>query len=96
MASSKRQKREATIAAIKGEILSTVPEDRPDLEQMRNFHASIRTARRTESIRASRMVEINKWCHREMESGRGRGFRRENLSGSLGGRSVQGEVKVRG
>ena len=77
---SKRQKREATIAAIKEEILHTVPDVRPDLEQVHNFHACIRTTR----------------SHREMESGRGRGFRRENLSGSLGGRSVQGEVKVCG
>ena len=67
MASSKRQKREATIAAIKEETLNTVPEERPDLEQVHNFQASIRTTRSTESIRASRMggdqhVE-GTWCH---------------------------------
>ena len=80
-ASSKRLKREATIAAVKEEILNAVREERPDLEQVHNFHASIRTTRSTDSIQASRMVEINKVegarCHREMESGRGRGFRRE-------------------
>ena len=64
MASSKRQEREATIAAIKEEILNTVFEERPDLEQVNNFHTSIRTTRSKESIQASRMVEINKWKER--------------------------------
>ena len=56
---SKRLKREATIAAIKQEILKTAAE-RPDLEQAHKFYASIRTLRSPESIHASRMVEINK------------------------------------
>ena len=63
-ASSKRQKRGATIAAIKEEVLKTVPEERPDLEQVHNFHAIIRTARSEESIHASRLVGINKWKER--------------------------------
>ena len=37
MTSSKRQKRETTIATIEEEILSTVPEERPDLEQVSQF-----------------------------------------------------------
>ena len=57
---SKRLKREATIAAIKQEILKIAAE-RPDLEQAHKFFASIRTLRSPESIHASRMVEINKW-----------------------------------
>ena len=57
---SKRLKREATIAAIKQEILKTVAK-RSDLEQARKFNASIRTFKSPESIHASRMVEINKW-----------------------------------
>ena len=61
---SKRLKRETTIEAIKEEIFNAVPEERPDLEQVHNFHASIRTTRSTESIQASRMVEINKWMER--------------------------------
>ena len=61
MAISKRQKLEATIAAIKEEILKTVPEKRPDLEQAHKFYANIITARSAESIQASRMVEIKKW-----------------------------------
>ena len=61
---SKRQKREATIAAIKEEILKTVPEKRLDLEQAHKFHVNIRTARTAESIQASRMVEINEWRER--------------------------------
>ena len=61
---SKRLKREATIAAIKDEIFSAVPEERLDLEQAHNYYANIRTTRSTESIRASRMVEINKWKER--------------------------------
>ena len=100
MASSKRLRREATIAAIKEEILNTVPEERPDLEQLHNFHASIRKARSTQSIQASRLVEFNKWKERGVI---GRWSRAEALAsggkifpGSLGGRSVQGEVKVRG
>ena len=60
---SKRLKREATIAAIKQEILKTAAE-RPDLEQAHKFYASIRTLRSPESIQASRMVEINKWRER--------------------------------
>ena len=60
---SKRLKREATIAAIKQEILKTATE-RPDLEQAHKFYASIRTLRSPESIHASRMVEINKWRER--------------------------------
>ena len=60
---SKRLKREATIAAIKREILKTAAE-RPDLEQAHKFYASIRTLRSPESIHASRMVEINKWRER--------------------------------
>ena len=50
---SKRRKREATIAAIKQEILKNCTE-RPDLEQAHNFYASIRTLRGPESIHASR------------------------------------------
>ena len=60
---SKRLKREATIAAIKQEILKTAAE-RPDLEQAHKFYASTRTLRSPESIHASRMVEINKWRER--------------------------------
>ena len=60
---SKRLKREATIAAIKQEILKTVAE-RPDLEHAHKFYSSIRTLRSPESIHASRMVEINKWRER--------------------------------
>ena len=60
---SKRLKREATIAAIKQEILKTVAE-RPDLEHVHKFYSSIRTLRSPESIHASRMVEINKWRER--------------------------------
>ena len=63
---SKRLKREATIAAIKQEILKTVAE-RPDLEHAHEFYSSIRTLRSPESIhgiQASRMVEINKWRER--------------------------------
>ena len=60
-AASKRQKREATIPATVKEVLKTVPEETPDQEQPHNFHASIRTARSTESLHASRLVEINKW-----------------------------------
>ena len=56
---SKRLKREATIAAIKQEILK-----RPDLEQAHKFYANIRTMWNPESIHASRMVEINKWRER--------------------------------
>ena len=59
----KRLKREATIAAIKPEILKTAAE-RPDLEQAHKFYASIGTLRSPESIHASRMVEINKWRER--------------------------------
>ena len=57
---SRRLKREATFVAIKEEILRTVPERRPDLEQAHKFYASIRTTRSPESTQASRMVEINK------------------------------------
>ena len=64
MASSTRQRREATIAAIKEEILNTVSEERPDLEQVNYVHASIRTTRSKESIQASRMLEINNWKER--------------------------------
>ena len=60
---SNRLKREATIDAIKQEILKTAVE-RPDLEQAHKFYASIRTLRSPESIHASRMVEINKWRER--------------------------------
>ena len=60
---SKRLKREATIAAIKQEILITVAE-KPDLEQAHKFYSGIRTLRSLESIHASRMVEINKWRER--------------------------------
>ena len=60
---SKRLKREATIAAIKQELLKTAT-GRPDLEQAHQFHASIRTLRSPDSIHASRMVEINKWRER--------------------------------
>ena len=60
---SKRLKREATIAAIKQEILKTVAE-RPDLEHAHKFYSSIRSLRSPESIHASRMVEINKWRER--------------------------------
>ena len=48
---SKRLKREATIAAVKQEILKTAAE-RPDLEQAHKFYASIRTLRSPESIHA--------------------------------------------
>ena len=64
-AMSKRLKREATISAIKEEILTTVPERKRDLEHAPNFYASIRTTRSPESIKASRMVEIKKWRERE-------------------------------
>ena len=60
---SKRLKREATIAAMKQEILKTAAE-KPDLEQADKCHASIRTLRSPESTHASRMVEINKWRER--------------------------------
>ena len=63
---SKRVKREATISAIKEEILKTVPERKPDLEHAPKFYASIRTTRSPESIKASRMVEIKKWREREV------------------------------
>ena len=62
---TKRLKREATIAAIKKEILKIVPE-RPDLQQAHKFHANIRTMRSPESIHASRTVENNKWREREL------------------------------
>ena len=62
---SKRLKREATLAAIKQEILKTRTE-RPDLEQAHKFYASIRTLRSPESIHAPRMVEINKWRKRRV------------------------------
>ena len=61
---SKRLKREATIAAIKQEMLKAATE-RPDLEQTHKFYASIRTLRSPDSIHASRMVEINKWRESE-------------------------------
>ena len=61
--SAKRLKREATLAAIKQEILKIATE-RPDLQQAHKFYASIRTLRSPESIHASRMVEINKWRER--------------------------------
>ena len=60
---SMRLQREATVAAIKQEILKAVDE-RPDLEQAHKFCANIRTMRSPESIHASRMVEINKWRER--------------------------------
>ena len=60
---SKRLKREATIAAIKQEILKFATE-RPDLEQAHTFYASTRILRSPGSIHASRMVEINKWRER--------------------------------
>ena len=59
----KRLKREATIAAIKQEILKTDTE-RPEMEQAHKFHANIRTMRSPESIHVSRMVGINKWRER--------------------------------
>ena len=65
---SKRLKREATIAAIKQELLKTAT-GRPDLEQAHQFHASIRTLRSPDSIHASRMVEINKWREEELLKG---------------------------
>ena len=60
---SKRLKREATIAAIKQEILKTVAE-RPDLKHAHKIYSSISTLRSPESIHASRKVEINKWRER--------------------------------
>ena len=60
---SKRLKREATMAAIKQEILKAATE-RTDLEHAHKFYASIRTLRSPESIHASRIVEINKWRER--------------------------------
>ena len=65
---SKPLKREATIAAIKQEILKTVAE-RPDLEHAHKFYSSIRTLRSPESSHASRMVEINKWRERGVVEG---------------------------
>ena len=61
---TKRLKREATIAAIKQEILKTATV-RPELEQAHKFNANIRTMRSPESIHASRRAEINKWRERE-------------------------------
>ena len=63
-AMSKRLKREATISAIKEEILKTVPERKPDLEHAPNFYANIMTTKSQESIKASRTVEIKKWRER--------------------------------
>ena len=60
---TKRLKREATIAAIKQEIVKTDTE-RPEMEQAHKFYANIRTMRSPKSIHASRMVEINKWRER--------------------------------
>ena len=60
---SKWLKREATIAAIKQKILKIVAE-KPDLEHAHKFYSSIRTLRSSESIHASRMVEINRWWER--------------------------------
>ena len=60
---TKRLKREATIAAIKQEILKTATE-RPDWEQAHRFFANIRTMKSPESFHASRVVEINKWGER--------------------------------
>ena len=60
---SKRLEREATIAAIKQEILKTAAE-RHDLEQAHKLYASIRTLRSPGSIHATRMVEVNKWRER--------------------------------
>ena len=65
---TKRLKREATIAAIKQEILKTDTE-RPEMEQAHKFYANIRTMRSPESIHASRMVEINKWRERGVVKG---------------------------
>ena len=67
MASSKRQKREATIAAIKEEILSTVPEERPDLEQVSQFPREYQnnTQQKVNSSVAhggDQQVE-GTWCH---------------------------------
>ena len=53
---SKRLKRDATIAAIKQEILKTVAE-RPDLEQAHKFYASIRTLRSSDKRRERGVVE---------------------------------------
>ena len=64
MAVSKRQKREAKISAIEEEILNTVPEKIPDVEQAHKIYGNIRPAQRAMSIQASRMVEINKWRER--------------------------------
>ena len=58
---TKRLKREATIAAIKQEILK-MDIERPDMKQAHNFYANIWTS--PESIHASRMVEIKKWRER--------------------------------
>ena len=60
---SKRLNQEATIAAIKQEILKGVAE-RPDLEPAHKLYANTRTLRSPESIHASRVVEINKWRER--------------------------------
>ena len=57
----KRVKREATIAAIKQEILKTATE-RPDLEEAHKFCASIRTLRSPESIHVWReRGVVEKW-----------------------------------
>ena len=57
---SKRLKREATIAAIKQEILKTAAE-RPDLEQAHKFDASIRTLRSPENG-GDQQVERKRSC----------------------------------
>ena len=65
---TKRLKREATIAAIKQEILKMETE-RAEMEQAHKFYSNIRTMRSPESIHASRMVEINKWRERGVVKG---------------------------
>ena len=47
----------------KQEILKTDTE-RPEMEQAHKFYANMRTMRSSQSIHASRMVEINKWRER--------------------------------
>ena len=72
---SKRLKREATIAVIKQEILKTVPEGRPDLEQAHKYSASIRTTRSPESFKKSReRGVVERWSREEAMAAGGQMF----------------------
>ena len=69
---SKRLKREATIVAIKQEILKTADREARFGTGTQNSTASIRTMKSPQSIHASRMVEINKWRERGVVERRSR------------------------